>query len=207
MYDNFSTDNTRDIAESMGCEVSPFGIMGELNDREYIRVKNHCWKGSDADWVIVCDADEILFNGSSAGIIETLFDAKISGASIIKPQGYSMYSNAMSESRWTDIKTGIPDDNYSKLICFRPDQLTEIGFIYGCHDAMPEGNVKYFNAMKLLHYKYVGGIDRTLKRHRLYKSRLSAINKRWNLGHVYSMDENEQIDNFKINLENSKEVI
>ena len=60
IYDNYSTDNTCSIAESRGHDVVKFGNEGVLDDREYIKIKNHCYKQSEAKWVIVVDCDEIL---------------------------------------------------------------------------------------------------------------------------------------------------
>lgn len=205
VFDNFSTDNTRDIAEENGAIVKLFGVEGQLNDHEYLKVKNNCWKGSDADWVIVCDADEILYHQYLG---EFLAEEKAKGTSIISPAGYSMYSNDAPRETWFDIRTGIRDEAYSKLICFDPKAITEIGYIYGCHEAKPQGRVKYAtDQAKLLHYKYVGGIERTLARHRLYEARKAPINRRWNLGHVYGMNEDLQRKNFYENLEASKPVI
>lgn len=198
IYDNFSIDLTRDIAEREGGIVRMFGIEGQLNDAEYLRVKNSCWKGSDADWVIVCDADEILYDPF---LIESLMEAKESECSIVKPQGFNMFSNDVPRGSWIEIKTGIPDSNYSKLICFNPKALTEIGYVYGCHEARPQGAVKYYTGTpKLLHYKHVGGAQRIADRHALYASRLSPINKKWKLGYQYEEPREKTIKYFDDNL-------
>jgi glycosyltransferase involved in cell wall biosynthesis len=174
-YDNFSTDNTRDIAEREGAIVKLFGIEGQLNDQEYTKLKNNCWKGSDADWVIVCDADEIL----------TFIYHDY--CTIVRTQGYNMFSETVPGETWLEINTGIPDNNYSKLICFNPKAIKEIGYVYGCHEAKPTGEVKFStHTANLLHYKHVGGAERLVKRHALYASRLSAINKKWALGSQYA---------------------
>lgn len=179
VYDNFSTDNTREIAESMGCIVQPFGIAGQLNDAEYIKVKNNCWKGSDADWVIVCDADEILAFVDYTSL-------KNAGVTVIKPQGYNMFSEYLPKENWGEVTFGIADNNYSKLACFDPKAVTEIGYIYGCHEAKPQGRIVYgIGGAMLLHYKNVGGAKRLADRHALYASRMSPINKRFKLGHQY----------------------
>lgn len=173
IFDNFSTDNSREIAEEMGCEVRLFGVEGQLNDAEYLKVKNNCWKGSQADLVIVCDSDEIINPNEMDG-------------TIIKTQGYNMFSNDLPKESWFEINTGIPDNNYSKLICFDPKAIKEIGYVYGCHDAKPTGDVKFSTyTAGLLHYKHVGGAERLVKRHALYASRLSAINKKWKMGFQY----------------------
>src|SRR5687767_3353026 len=81
VYDNHSDDGTQDIARSYGATVVPFGKPGQLNDEEYLKIKNHCWKRSRADWVIVCDADEVLHHpyikdvlGLATDRFHTIFD-------------------------------------------------------------------------------------------------------------------------------------
>ena len=194
VYDNFSTDNTREIAEEMGCEVRMFGVEGQLNDAEYLKVKNNCWKGSQADWVIVCDADEILQI--------PLFE---DGATILRTQGFNMFSNDLPKNNWREISTGIIDNNYSKLICFRPNSLTEIGYVYGCHEAKPQGVIKYSENINVLtHYKHVGGAKRLADRHALYAERMSPINRKWKLGHQYLEPREQTIKYFHENLAKSK---
>jgi glycosyltransferase involved in cell wall biosynthesis len=191
VFDNHSTDDTALLAQRMGCEVRKFGTPGILSDADYLTVKNHAWKESKADWVIVCDADEILWHPE---IKHVLSEEK---GSIFPTQGYSFYSKNLPIHSFSEVKTCVLDDNYSKRIIFSPRRLKEIGYIYGCHECRPTGDVVYSPVtMDVLHYKYVGGIERVLERHRLYKSRLSDINKRWNLGHTYSLPEQEQIDHF-----------
>ena len=195
IYDNFSTDNSREIAESMGCEVKLFGVSGELNDAEYLKVKNNCWKSSQADWVIVCDADEIIIppNGMDGTIVRT--------------QGFNMFSNELPKESWLEINTGIPDSNYSKLICFNPKAIKEIGYVYGCHEAEPTGDVKFSTLITpLLHYKHVGGAERIANRHALYASRLSAINKKWKLGYQYGEPRAQTIKYFNDQLAKAKPI-
>lgn len=212
IYDNFSTDNTRDICESMGCEVKMFGVSGVLDDKEYLKVKNHCWKGSDADWVIICDADEILqmrwihnlsewdidqqrFKKSTFSLNQKIYTD--SGANIIKTQGFNIFSNEMPKESWSEITTGIPDNNYSKLCIFKPKEIKEIGYVYGAHVAKPEGDVRYSDEiLTLFHYKHVGGAQRIADRHALYNSRLSDWNKRFKCGYQYQEPREQTIKYF-----------
>lgn len=183
IFDNFSTDNTREIAEGLGCEIKPFGIAGVLDDKEYLKVKNHCWKGSKADWVIVCDADEILY---SSDLKEDLDIASGDGKSIFRTQGWNVYSSNVPYGTFLEITTGVPDDKYSKQVIFNPQKIKEIGYIYGCHENKPEGDVDYAEAeLTLFHYKHIGGAQRVADRHALYASRMSENNKRWKLGFQY----------------------
>lgn len=184
-FDNFSTDLSREIAQELGAEVKLFGRAGVLDDQAYVDIKNHCWKMDDSDYVIVCDDDEIV-----------LCPPANTGATIFKTQGYGMYSNAMPVNEWTEILTGTPDNQYSKLAIFNPKKVKEIGYVYGCHghQTKPHGSLFYSSiTVPLLHYNGVGGIERRLARHRLYNERKRGeANLRWNLAHHYKQEESEK---------------
>lgn len=184
VHDNFSTDNTREICESLGAEVRLFGVAGVLDDGEYLKVKNEVWKSSKADWVIIVDDDEILWHPS---IIQELQYAKDSGATIVRPQGLSMFSKTMPIDDWTEVMTGYKDDKYSKLCCFNPQVIEEINYVYGCHEAHPKGRIRCVDKLYLLHYMGVGGVERMIDRHALYEPRRqqSRVNMRWALGTEY----------------------
>jgi len=196
LLDNFSDDNTREIAEQMGAEVRLFGIKGVLDDREYTKIKNNVWKESDADWVIVVDADEILWDGepdiNSYLINFLLFDAKEKGYTIIKPQGWQVVSRDMPKENWLEITNGFAYDQYSKLCCFRPKEIQEINYVHGCHVANPKGKVNILETGVLFHYRNVGGPERLVKRHALYRERMSEWNKRWNAGGHYLYEDQQR---------------
>ncbi len=138
-HDNISEDDTRFIAAGLMADVRLFGMSGVLDDSQYLTVKNNAWKNSDADWVIVVDDDEILYHPN---LIEELQFAKDSGATIIRPKGFGIFSNEMPVNEWTELMSGVPDENYSKLCVFNPKAIQEIGYIYGCHQAKPVGLVR-----------------------------------------------------------------
>jgi glycosyltransferase involved in cell wall biosynthesis len=187
IYDNHSNDFTRDIAESLGAIVKTFGRPGELNDQAYLDVKNNCWKGSKADWVIVVDDDEILYHPDLVFHLEL---ATVMGSTIFRPQGFNIHSEEMPVESFTEILTGEPNENYSKLCIFNPRKISEIRYNFGCHAARPVGDLVYDKAkLILLHYREIGGVERLINRHREYEKRLSEINRRWNLGHHYTESE------------------
>lgn len=183
LFDNHSTDGTPIIARAMGCEVRQFGIKGLLSDADYIQVKNNAWKGSTADWVIVVDADEILDT--------TRHQLSLSlGVTIFHTYGWNVFSYDMPKSDWLDLTRGVHDPNYSKLCIFNPAKLKEIGYIFGCHQARPQGSVVFSNeVIPLFHYRNAGGPNRLIERHALYRSRMSDHNKRWGLGVHYTYDD------------------
>ena len=45
-YDNHSTDGTQEIISDYGHEIRTFGNRHKLEDKEYIKIKNNCWKNS-----------------------------------------------------------------------------------------------------------------------------------------------------------------
>lgn len=185
LFDNFSDDRTREIAEEMGADVRLFGTAGVLDDGVYLDIKNRAWQKSTADWVIVVDDDEILYHPDLAMELERIGRE---GFTMIKPQGWGMFSNKMPKEEWTEIMTGVKDDNYSKMCVFNPKYVTDIRYVYGCHEANPRGFVRTYYGLNLLHYWGVGGADRIIKRHLEYEPRRqrSRINMRWNLGHRYA---------------------
>ncbi len=186
IFDNFSEDKTRDISASLGADVRLFGTKGVLDDQAYIDIKNSCWKNSNADWVIVCDDDEILYHPDMPEFLE-----KHKGMSIIRTQGYSMYSENVPREKWIEVKTGTEDANYSKFVIFNPKKVKEIGYVYGCHEAKVKG-IDWrdcpLEELMLLHYRSIGGIERLIDRHHEYepRRRKSAVNMKWNLGHHYA---------------------
>ena len=60
VYNNNSTDNTKQIAESNNCEVIFYNTNNQVNDDMLRNLKNNCWKTALTDWVVVCDVDEML---------------------------------------------------------------------------------------------------------------------------------------------------
>jgi len=188
LFDNFSTDNTREIAESMGATVKMFGMKGVLSDKEYLKVKNHCWKNSRADWVIVCDSDEILYHPDLVNVLNNEKDA-----TIMKTYGWNIYSEDMPKDTFLEITDGYHDGNYSKSVIFRPDRIKEINYHYGCHNNTPKGEVKYSESiLTLFHYRNIGGYERLSNRHAVYRERLSDHNRELGLGIHYMFEEKQR---------------
>jgi glycosyltransferase involved in cell wall biosynthesis len=203
VHDNFSDDNTREICEALGAEVRLFGQMGVLSDQEYLVVKNNAWDKSDADYVIICDDDEILFHEDLEFVLK---QEKMWGTTIFKTQGYSMHSETLPSETWLEINTGYKDNNYSKRLIFDPSKV-DINYIYGCHEARPKGILNESkHILSVLHYKRVGGIERLLKRHHEYEPRRqkSQVNMRWNLGHEYAESDDHKRKQWSESLKKSK---
>lgn len=190
IHDNYSDDGTQDIARECGANVRTFGIKGVLDDKEYLRVKNLCWKGSTADYVIVADADEIIWHPHLTGYLEV---EKARGTTVIRSVGVNIYSDEMPKESWLELQEGLINIDYSKMAIFSPT-LTAIGYEYGAHKANPRGNVVLSSSpLFLLHYRNVGGVQRLVDRHNQYRPRLSKVNKAFKLGVHYLQENDERI--------------
>lgn len=187
LYDNGSTDNTVEIAKTYKkVIIVNFNTGDKFNDQAHREIKNTCWKESAADFVIVCDADEILY---SKYLNLTLMHLKQYGYTTPSIQGYNMYSETFPENYSaliTDqVKTGMIAKNFNKQIIFDPKQLKEINYSDGAHNFYPIGKVKRnTEPLMLLHYKYLGR-ERVMKKHETYSSRMSDYNKQLKAGVEY----------------------
>lgn len=209
VYDNQSTDNSiKLLAKNPKVIIRSYKSEGQIRDDYYLTIKNHEWKQSRgvADIVIVCDMDEFIY---SENIAASMLDFYQSKATIIRPEGYNMIIEKFSfrtknKNITEQIKTGVQDAYFNKLCVFKPNEITEIRYLHGCHNASPSGNIIFYREpMKLLHYKYIT-IDYVLSRMKAYKIRLSAYNKKYRLGFQYENDNQEHIKYFNKLLSEAK---
>ena len=209
IYDNESDDNSPLIIKSyLNSEVRTYLSNCEIRDDLYVNIKNNVWKESrgKADWVIVCDTDEILYHPH---IMEKLDELKARGVTIIKPYGYDMYSETLPQKSIFEIKHGIQDNrHFGKCIIFDPNLIEEINFNPGCHKCKPKGKVKLYNSndIKLLHYKHLN-LEYLLDRYDSFRKRLSKQNIENRQGKQYLIEKEELILLFNNNLKKSKKVI
>lgn len=190
VWDNHSDDGTPDIARALGAKVKTFGKPGEFSDRVNMELKNEAWKkihpGKDRrDYVIVCDADEILR-------LPDWLEFAPKYPSIFKTQGWNVFSHDVPRESWLEITNGHPENNYSKSVIFDPKQITDINYRVGAHVCSPKGNVIWSDeTLWLLHYRNVGGPERLVKRHEQYRPRFSKENKDRKWG-IHAMWDDEQ---------------
>ena len=194
VYDNYSTDNTVQIAKDNNCEVIQYDTNNQLSDSKYLEIKNNCWKNAETDWVIVCDADELLdIKPEDLNTDQTLFKSK----------GYNM-CNVDNISNILDIKHGIAAVQYDKVICFNKKYIKQINYTPGCHSCNPKGDVIYtLKRPKLLHMKFMNE-DLLVEKYKSYASRLSEENIKNSWGYHYASKEQEIRESFKNHLKASK---
>tara|TARA_R110000868_G_scaffold150976_2_gene374534 strand:- start:6875 stop:7603 length:729 start_codon:yes stop_codon:yes gene_type:complete len=188
IYDNYSSDNTVEICKKYPkVSIEKFHSRDELSDMAYLQVKNERWKDSKADWIIVCDTDEILYFDTDIRQRLELMDYQ--QVSLPAIQGYNMFSDTFPESGIDiidQVKMGIREKSFDKQILFNRRHIKEINYNYGCHVSRPVGKIKTgkYEPFLLLHYKYLG-IDYLTKRHEMYAKRMSRFNRMNGFGVEY----------------------
>ena len=182
IYDNMSTDNSRQIAIENNCKIIDYNSNNEIRDDLYLEIKNNCWKQSKINWVLIADADEFLDINQE--------QLQKEDCSIILSKGYNMV-NLEDDLIFENIKFGIRAKQYDKYYLFNKSKIKEINYEAGCHSANPKGEIKFSkNVYNLFHYTMLSE-QYLIDRYRRNYERLSSINKKYGWGIQYT--ENEKI--------------
>lgn len=188
IYDNMSTDGSDEIyAKYPKVEVIKWDSNGEINEMNYINIKSTAYKqfSRNADWVIVCDCDEVLYHPR---LLEKLQYYKDNGITVPKVNGHDMVSEIFPEYDGelitTKVKTG--SEVYApfcKNIIFNPKLDIQYGI--GGH-SFQANNAVYSNSpeLKLLHYKFLS-VEYVENIYKARAERLSQFNKDHKFGEHY----------------------
>jgi uncharacterized radical SAM superfamily Fe-S cluster-containing enzyme len=179
VYDNESEDGTRNcVADCDNAELRSFDTGGRYSEERLANFKNNAWKESrgDADLVIICDVDELLYHPDLAAVLGTMVRRK---ATLLLPMAYQMVSSRVpvpGEDLLDAMPEGVRLHAYDKCLLFDPNEIDEINFDLGAHVCRPAGRVEYFRVpgLVLLHYKYLG-LEYVHNRHRLYTERTEKV--------------------------------
>lgn len=140
IYDNYSKDNTRTFFARKNCTIRSFHTYTEFNLQKF---KNTVWKNSKADWVLVCDIDEIVEITSD--------DLQKEEADVIKFKAYQML-RLKPESTLDKLTYGYRSSGYDKTLMFRPT-ISDINFAAGSHTSAPTTNKINEDNYRLFHFK------------------------------------------------------
>jgi hypothetical protein len=189
IYDNMSTDGSDEIYKKYPkVIVVKWNSNNEINEFNYLNIKNNAYKKSredKADWVIVCDTDEILYHPR---LLDKLQYYKDNGITVPKINGHDMVSEKFpdydGEPITNKIKTGSEVyPPFCKNIIFNPK--LDVSFGIGGHSFQANGAV-FSNSpeLKLLHYKFLG-VEYVENIYKARTERLSEFNKQNKLGEHY----------------------
>lgn len=183
VYDEMSEDGTREYLSSLGFVTVIDNPTDGLDDNNHVMIKNNCWKHSrgKADFVIVCDFDEVLFSWDVESLRKSLDAMKFEGRSILAPLSFNVVSDSFPvyDGRYLHeiCRYGFNDYVwYTKPILFDPDMIEEINYVHGAHCCHPVGDIRWYNPndVFLVHCKYLGF---EYYRDRVIERKLSEYNK------------------------------
>jgi len=127
VYNNSASEKSLKILKDSGCNVLSFSNYDKyVNEDKYTKMKSEAWKSSNADWIIVCDIDELIQINQ-----EEL--SKLDGVDVVQFKGYHMIDKDSTKDL-RQIKHGYPDKLYNKVCLFRQN-IDYIKFNQGCHVA------------------------------------------------------------------------
>lgn len=199
VWDNGSTDGSIEYLRQFPFVTVRHYRTEGMNDTVVQMLKNRCWKGSDADWVVMADMDEMLY--AKEGVRNALQSLQEDGVGIVYPQWYSMVSDSVPEYNgellhrirplWT------PKPQEAKPLIFRPSLVKEMNFTVGQHSCSPiynaeckvskDSGICCFHTERRLSPQYY--IEKT----RQCQERRSEENLRCGYGFQYALSERDML--------------
>lgn len=189
VHDGGSTDKTVAIATEAGAEVRAWDTGGKINDVLLRELKETAWQGTNADWVGMVDADELIhFPGGAWEALAAYEKVKLA---IVKPHGWEMESPELPTTDgqiYEEINHGARDDRwYAKPVFFSARRVARIKFSAGAHECVAElhGGLLMANPVRfsepravLMHYHHIGSVERIGEKYDGNKKRFSDENKK-----------------------------
>lgn len=210
VYDNGSDDGSQDLvrAHPQG-ELREFASDGQFDESTVTRLREEVWKESrgTADWVVVCDMDEFLIHPR---MTEFLTDRRARGVTISQPQGFQMVSMAFPTTDgqiYDEVRRGVIDSYFSKLVLFDPDAVQEMNYKPGSHFSQPTGRVVFDPQPELMlfHCKYLG-LDYVRARYQALAQRRSRAMRQGGFGFQYEWNSAELETEFNAWLASSRPI-
>ena len=142
IYDNFSTDNSVEIAKSLNCTVIKWNTNNKIDDYKLKDLKNNCWKSVKDGWIIMADMDEWLCITEEQLIIE---DSR--GTTILTTKGFNMVGGSNSidleDIKLQYVNKAVYSISYDKSLCFKRSKIQDINYAFGAHECNPTGQINY----------------------------------------------------------------
>jgi glycosyltransferase involved in cell wall biosynthesis len=142
IFDNQSTDNSVEIATSLGCICIEWNTNNKTDEFKLRLLKNNCWKKWKRGWIIVADMDEWLCVTENE-----LLEEMQKGTTILRVDG----KNMIGESKRADltdidlhsINKYVDAPGESKNLCFLRERILQMNYRLGAHRSDPEGFIRY----------------------------------------------------------------
>jgi hypothetical protein len=198
-----STDRTVELGRNLGAWIYQYDNPDVMSNLDMMKIKEDCWKGSKADWVMIVDADEFIYHPD---LLKVLQESK---ATIIHPTFHNMFSEKFPTTTgqiYDEVQMGTLDSGIwvSKMNIFRPDQIVSMNYGIGAHTARPAGNIIIDNnsGVKTLHMNFLSR-QYLINRYARNQKRLTEtdVKNGWGVQSFWSEAEiNKYFDDNKPNL-------
>ena len=201
IYDNHSTDNSVEIAKTLGCNCISFETKDITNDFKMIEIKNNSWKEIQTGWIIVADMDEFLCITE-----EELREEMNQGTTILQIQGKDMIGESntinISDIELQDIKKYVYNSYLDKSLCFLREKITEMNYHCGAHICNPVGEIKYSSKKYTNKHMCNLGLIFLINKMKARYERTIKMREKYNMCTHYNNNE-EQITNDYMNMLNN----
>lgn len=194
VYDEQSDDGTRElVAACRKAELREWPHKG-LDDEKFIAAVNACRDmEGPADWIIWADVDELLYHPDILSVLGSAREDMIlaAGYALISPNGFPKDDG---RQLYEQVPTGIPQSNYSKLLCWRfwlPVKHTIGRHTMGNDWPKTLGKRGTVPRLKLFHCHHVGGVEFTREQNTRNYGR--AVDKRFAWNYTPEHDKPEQV--------------
>lgn len=215
-YDNFSNDKSLEILSKYPwIEVRMFDTGGEMNEELLTIIRNNCWKGSTADFVIVCDVDEQYY---AKDIVKELKELKKKGAAVVACQWYALVGDKESYNTDTLLHKQIgrgyrqhinhrqDQSMFGKLQLFDPKQVSDMHYSVGMHFAFPDAPITVSYNIYQFHFDKGYNLDWNINRRKIMWKRLADSQKAKGFCVHYGLSEDKIIQEYKANQEKSIDI-
>ena len=202
IYDNYSTDNSVEIAKSLGCDVVYFDTQNIHNEFVAQEIKNNRWKKVESGWILVLDLDEWLCVTE-----EDLENEMKAGTTILDVVGINMIGESknidLSDIDLHTISKFQYYDAEDKKLCFLRDSIFEMNYTCGAHKCNPVGHIQYSSKKYYNKHMYLLGLDFVINKMKNRYER-NEIMRGYGMNHHYT-DNIEKIKTmYQESLSNSK---
>jgi len=205
IFDNQSTDNTVNVANEYGATVIEYDTGNTFDEATMMEICNNCWKGSEADWVIILAVDEFVYHPEIVKVLETV------NGTVINLPYYNMVAEKFPETDgqiYDEVVMGLQGPWDKSLTMFCPRALSETNYGPGGHFSNPVGNVilEKNTGINTLHMSELGR-DYIREHFRIGASRLSENNKKQGWGGHYYQTEDQWGKIYDENFKNAINII
>lgn len=188
VHDLGSNDGSLEIAKEAGVTIVQHDTKGQFDDGLNMRIKSTCWHGSDADWIIVADTDELAYFPN--GVQKTLAEYQRMNLAVIRAHGFEMFSEKWPTGDgqiYDEVTVGtFAPDYYCKPLLFSPKQCKTVIFSPGAHDCsvMLRNGTRLTQPQSatqppywLLHFHHLGPLKEIAARMDAARARFSQANR------------------------------